>query len=208
MEVDNSALTGETAPEPRVAKTEKESTPPPEARNLAFFGTTVLKGNATCIVHATGDSTFLGKIAQGIKSSRVKSTLEIQIEHFVHIIAVVAITIGLLSLVSNLVSPVKRSPPDILQNSAAALFAQVPEGLLPTVTISLMIASEQMLSRKVIVRKIDAVETLGCVSVFCSDKTGTLTTGEMTVQDLVCCKSAASIATEGMQVVNRQKGSK
>jgi len=82
-EVDNGALTGESMPEPRHNKTEPVTCPPPEARNLAFFGTTVLKGNATCVVHATGDATFLGKIAQGIKSSRVKSTLEIQIEHFV-----------------------------------------------------------------------------------------------------------------------------
>merc|ERR1719162_2505980 len=116
MEVDNSALTGESMPEPRVPKAEKPGCPAPEARNLAFFGTSIMKGNCTAVVHATGDNTFLGKIAQGIKSSRVKSTLEIQIEHFVHIIAVVAIVIGLLSLLSNLVSPVKRSPPDILQN--------------------------------------------------------------------------------------------
>jgi len=184
MEVDNSALTGESMPEPRHPKTESVTCSPTEARNLAFFGTTILKGNATCVVHATGDTTFLGKIAQGIRSSRVKSTLEIQIEHFVHIIAVVAIVVGGLSLAANLCSRVKRSPADILQNSAAALFAQVPEGLLPTVTISLMIASEQMAKRKVLVRKIDAVETLGCVSVFCSDKTGTLTKGEMEVQDL------------------------
>ncbi|CAK9094177.1 Tubulin-specific chaperone D (Beta-tubulin cofactor D) (Tubulin-folding cofactor D) [Durusdinium trenchii] len=203
-EVDNSALTGESMPEPRHNKTEPVTCPPPEARNLAFFGTTVLKGNATCLIHATGDATFLGKIAQGIKSSRVKSTLEIQIEHFVHIIAVVAICVGLLSLLANLLSPVKRGPAEILQNSAAALFAQVPEGLLPTVTISLMIASDQMASRNVIVRKIDAVETLGCVSVFCSDKTGTLTTGEMAVQDLVVQSPGA---TFGLEVHNRDRDS-
>merc|ERR1719330_686564 len=104
-------------PEPRHTKTEQPSCPPTEARNLAFFGTTVMKGTATCMVHATGDNTFLGKIAQGIKSSRVKSTLEIQIEHFVHIIAIVAIGVGLLSLASNLLSPVHRSASDILQNS-------------------------------------------------------------------------------------------
>merc|ERR1719305_1127321 len=153
MEVDNSALTGESMPEPRSTKTEKAAVSPAEARNLAFFGTSIMKGNCAALVHATGDNTFLGKIAQGIKSSRVKSTLEIQIEHFVHVIAVVAIAIGLLSLVANLLSPVKRSPPDILQNSAAALFAQVPEGLLPTVTISLMIASDQMAKKHVLVRK-------------------------------------------------------
>jgi sodium/potassium-transporting ATPase subunit alpha len=137
------------------------------------------------MVHATGDSTFLGKIAAGIKGPRTLSTLEIQIEHFVHIIAVVAIVVGLLSLISNLLSPVKRGPSDILENSATALFAQVPEGLLPTVTISLMIASEKMSERRVLIRKLDAVETLGCVSVICSDKTGTLTTGEMATVDLV-----------------------
>merc|ERR1719171_200006 len=108
MEVDNSALTGESIPEPRVAKTEQATVPPTEAKNVAFFGTTVLKGTATCMVHATGDSTFLGKIAAGIKSSRTLSTLEVQIEHFVHIIAMVAICVGLLSLIANLVSPVKR----------------------------------------------------------------------------------------------------
>jgi len=204
MEVDNSALTGESMPEPRNTKTEPVTCSPTEARNLAFFGTTVLKGNATCVVHATGDQTFLGKIAQGIKSSRVKSTLEYQIEHFIHIIAVVAIIVGLLSLVANLMSPVKRSPAEVLQNSCAALFAQVPEGLLPTVTISLMIASEQMAKKYVLVRKIDAVETLGCVSVFCSDKTGTLTKGEMTVQDLAVPVPGGP--AEGMEVHNREPG--
>lgn len=206
MEVDNAALTGESMPEPRLTHTENESLSPIEARNLAFFGTTITKGNATCLVHATGDSTYLGKIAQGIKSSRTKSTLEIQIEHFIHIIAKVAIMVGGLSLAANLLSPVKRGPSIILQNSAAALFAQVPEGLLPTVTISLMIASDQMAHRNVIVRKIDAVETLGCVNVFCSDKTGTLTTGEMTVQDFVTPVNG-SISSGGLEITNRDKGS-
>merc|ERR1712160_87988 len=102
-------------------------------------------------------------------------TLEVQIEHFIHIIAAVAIIVGLLSLLANMFSPTQRDSSEFLQNASAALFAQVPEGLLPTVTISLMIASSQMVKRHVLVRKIDAVETLGCVSVFCSDKTGTLT---------------------------------
>eukprot|EP00933_Yihiella_yeosuensis_P029196 TRINITY_DN22873_c0_g1_i2.p1 TRINITY_DN22873_c0_g1~~TRINITY_DN22873_c0_g1_i2.p1 ORF type:complete len:1158 (-),score=330.30 TRINITY_DN22873_c0_g1_i2:171-3239(-) len=202
MEVDNSALTGESVPEPRKTSTEKAGSAPTEAKNLAYYGTTVLKGNAACLVHATGDNTFLGKIAQGIKSSRVHSTLEIQIEHFVHIIAVVAIVVGLLSLAANLTSSIKRTTPQILENAATALFAQVPEGLLPTVTISLMIASSQMAARNVLVRKIDAVETLGCVSVFCSDKTGTLTKGEMCTQDLVVPKAGG--VAEGLEVVIRK----
>jgi magnesium-transporting ATPase (P-type) len=204
MEVDNAALNGESMPDPRSTAPESETKGPMEASNLAFFGTIVLKGNATCVVFGTGDQTFLGKIAQGIKQKRATSTLEKQIHHFVHVIAVVAIVIGTLSLISNLVAPTKRRPDEIMQNSCAALFAQVPEGLLPTVTISLMIAAGQMFKRNVLVRKIDAVETLGCVSVFCSDKTGTLTKGEMTLQDLVVPKGKSP--AEGMIVIPRKEG--
>ncbi len=107
-----------------------------------------------------------------------------------------------LSLVANLCSSVERSYADILQDSAAALFAQVPEGLLPTVTISLMIASDQMAARNVIVRRIDAVETLGCVTVFCPDKTGILTTGEMTVQDFAVAADE-DIGASGLRTVRR-----
>jgi len=160
-EVDNSALTGESVAETRHARVEQPSCPPTEAGNLAFFGTSVLKGRATCLVHATGDATFLGKIALSINSVRTRSTLEEQIEHFVHIVAAVAVCVGTLSFVANFFSSVRRAPSAILQNSAAALFAQVPEGLLPTVTISLMIASDRLARRDVIVRKINAVETLG-----------------------------------------------
>merc|ERR1719440_1523391 len=116
-------------PEPRVACVERD-TPVMEARNVAFCGTTVLKGNATCMVHSTGDGTFLGRIASGLKGPRTLSTLEIQTEHFVHIVALVAIAVGVLSIAANMLSPKEegRDMADILENSATALFAQVPEG--------------------------------------------------------------------------------
>merc|ERR1719253_979362 len=109
-------------PEARVACVESD-VPIMEARNVAFCGTTVLVGKATCLVHCTGDNTFLGKIAYGLKGQRTLSTLEIQIEHFVHIVALVAIAVGLLSIGANLMSPVHRSLAKILENSATALFA-------------------------------------------------------------------------------------
>merc|ERR1719386_573378 len=140
------------------------------------------------MVYGIGDNTMLGQIACKIMTARPRSSLEIQIEHFVHIIAVVAIIVGLLSLISNWMSPRKRTAAEILENAATAFFAQVPEGLLPTVTVCLMIASRQMAKRHVLVRKIDAVETLGCVGVLCSDKTGTLTSGKMTSTDVVVPK--------------------
>lgn len=193
MEVDNAALTGESMPEPRDLAVCEEGSGPSHARNLAFYGTTVVKGNATCMVFFIGDSTFLGKIAASIKSARSKSTLEIQIEHFVHLIAIVAIIVGLASLIANLLNPVKHTMGYIIANAVGALFAQVPEGLIPTVTISLMIASKTMSVRHVLIRKLDAVETLGCVSVVCSDKTGTLTSGEMTLRDLATFDSSGEV---------------
>mmetsp|Transcript_117474 Transcript_117474/g.365881 ORF Transcript_117474/g.365881 Transcript_117474/m.365881 type:complete len:1067 (+) Transcript_117474:89-3289(+) len=196
MEVDNAALTGETIPEPRDPTPAEKDTAPTNARNLAFYGTTVVKGNCTAMVFFIGDSTFLGKIASSIKAARSKSTLEMQIEHFVHLIAVVAVVVGLASLAANLLSPAKHGMGYIIANAAGALFAQVPEGLIPTVTISLMIASEKMSSHNVLIRKLDAVETLGCVSVVCSDKTGTLTSGEMTLREIVTLDRSGQAVTD------------
>eukprot|EP00929_Paragymnodinium_shiwhaense_P000366 TRINITY_DN100610_c0_g1_i1.p1 TRINITY_DN100610_c0_g1~~TRINITY_DN100610_c0_g1_i1.p1 ORF type:complete len:1143 (-),score=295.69 TRINITY_DN100610_c0_g1_i1:104-3532(-) len=183
--VDNSALTGESVAEPRSSSLSPKDLGLTEARNVAFCGTSVLQGKMMCIVYGTGDDTYLGQIAAKIRTTRTRSTLEIQIEHFVHIIAFVAVVVGIFSLVANIMSPRKRGVAEILENAATAFFAQVPEGLLPTVTVCLMIASRKMASRQVLVRKIDAVETLGCVGVLCSDKTGTLTSGRMTATDAV-----------------------
>mmetsp|Transcript_21897 Transcript_21897/g.49960 ORF Transcript_21897/g.49960 Transcript_21897/m.49960 type:complete len:1124 (-) Transcript_21897:34-3405(-) len=183
--VDNSALTGESIAEARQSIAPSADTPLTESRNVAFSGTVVLQGRMVCCVIATGDLTVLGEIAAKINSSRTRSSLEIQIEHFVHIIAYVAVAVGALSLLANIASPRKRDLAEILENAATAFFAQVPEGLLPTVTVCLMIASKKMAKRKVLVRKIDAVETLGCVGVLCSDKTGTLTSGKMTATNMV-----------------------
>lgn len=192
--VENSALTGESLPEPRVSGLAPPSQPQTEARNVAFCGTVVLQGRMVCLVIGIGDDTFLGQIATKIRTSRTRSSLEVQIEHFVHIIAFVAIAVGLCSLFANISSPRKRSGAEILENAATAFFAQVPEGLLPTVTVCLMIASRKMATRRVLVRKIDAVETLGCVGILCSDKTGTLTSGEMTATDCVVPASSAAEA--------------
>jgi sodium/potassium-transporting ATPase subunit alpha len=183
--VDNSALTGESFPEARTCIASSHGLAQVEARNVAFCGTSVLQGKMVCVVCATGDVTMLGEIAAKIRTSRTRSSLEIQIEHFVHIIAIVSMVVGILSLVANVLSPKKRCLAEILENAATAFFAQVPEGLLPTVTVCLIISSRKMAARHVLVRKIDAVETLGCVGILCSDKTGTLTSGQMTATDVV-----------------------
>mmetsp|Transcript_4920 Transcript_4920/g.12268 ORF Transcript_4920/g.12268 Transcript_4920/m.12268 type:complete len:1552 (+) Transcript_4920:434-5089(+) len=182
-EVDQAALTGESLPEARETKAADRRTNPNEARNLIFSGTLLLKGNIIAAVYATGDSTMLGKIAKGINKPRPRSTFEIAMENIVHLIAWVGIVVGVLTAIAEI--SIGKSAAEVLESSASSLFAQIPEGLLPTATIALLIASYQMADVNVLVRKLDAVETLGCCSVVCSDKTGTLTTGQMTVTDLV-----------------------
>ena len=194
--VDNSALTGESVAEPRRQEPipVESGKPAPillESSNVLFSGTSVVEGKLAGVVFATGDGTLLGKIAQGVQQARPRSSLEVQIEHFVHMIALTATCTGLLSLVANLLSPQKLSMEKVLLNSSTAFFTFVPEGLMPTVTFSLMISSRQMAKRQVLVRKIDAIETLGCVSILCSDKTGTLTSGKMTVTDLAIMESGS-----------------
>lgn len=94
---------------------------------------------------------------------------------------------------ANLLSPQKLSMEKVILNSSTAFFCFVPEGLMPTVTFSLMISSRKMAKRQVLVRKIDAVETLGCVNVLCSDKTGTLTSGKMTLTDLSILEASGEL---------------
>ena len=201
--VDNSALTGESVAEPRRQEpvpvdSGKQAPILLESNNVLFSGTSVVEGKLVGVVFATGDDTLLGKIAQGVQHARPRSSLEVQIEHFVHMIAITATCTGLLSLVANLLSPQKLSMEKVLLNSSTAFFTFVPEGLMPTVTFSLMISSRQMAKRQVLVRKIDAIETLGCVSVLCSDKTGTLTSGKMTVTDLAIME-AGSLRSMSLQ---------
>lgn len=198
--VDNSALTGESVAEPRNTALSPPNQSLMESKNVAFCGTSILQGRMVCAVFATGDDTVLGQIAAKINTSRPVSSLEIQIKHFVHLIAVVAAAVGLLSIGANLWSPRKETLADVLENSATAFFAQVPEGLLPTVTVCLMIASRKMAQRKVLVRKIDAVETLGCVGVVCSDKTGTLTSGCMTATNFVVSAAGADLSPIGLPI--------
>lgn len=195
--VEQSAITGESVAEVRRRETVNAASALPiiESQNIMWCGTSVVQGRLLGVVFGTGDQTLLGQIAENVRSARPRSSLEIQIEHFVHVIAIVSTFFGVLSLVANLLAPQKLSLQQVFLNATTAFFTFVPEGLMPTVTFSLMIASQQMASRHVLVRRIDAVETLGCVSVLCSDKTGTLTSGYMTATDVVVQNSSGQLKT-------------
>uniref|UniRef100_A0A670IKM4 Sodium/potassium-transporting ATPase subunit alpha n=1 Tax=Podarcis muralis TaxID=64176 RepID=A0A670IKM4_PODMU len=179
--VDNSSLTGESEPQTRAPECTHES--PLETRNIAFFSTMCLEGTATGIIINTGDRTIIGRIASlasGVENE--KTPIAIEIEHFVDIIAGLAIFFGATFFVVAMVIgyPFLKAMVFFM----AIVVAYVPEGLLATVTVCLSLTAKRLARKNCVVKNLEAVETLGSTSVICSDKTGTLTQNRMTVSHL------------------------
>ncbi|MFQ4136157.1 cation-translocating P-type ATPase [Nodosilinea sp. PGN35] len=170
--------------ERRGEQPQHERTNPAEISNLVLAGATVVAGRGTAVVYATGTHTEFGQVAHlttGIV--REPSTLEVQVSHIVRVITAIAVAMGLLvfALTALLVGM------DLTESFVFAIgiiVALVPEGLLPTVTLSLAIGVQRMVRRNALVRRLSVVETLSAVNVICTDKTGTLTKNEMTVRHL------------------------
>ncbi|XP_012578634.1 PREDICTED: potassium-transporting ATPase alpha chain 2 isoform X1 [Condylura cristata] len=191
--VDNSSLTGESEPQSRCCEFTHES--PLETKNIGFYSTTCLEGEtwknlssspagtATGMVINTGDHTIIGQIASlasGVGNE--KTPIAIEIEHFVHIVAGVAVAIGVLFFI--IAVSMKYRVLQSIIFLVGIIVANVPEGLLATVTVTLSLTAKRMAKKNCLVKNLEAVETLGSTSIICSDKTGTLTQNRMTVAHL------------------------
>jgi magnesium-transporting ATPase (P-type) len=181
VEMDLSTLTGESMPVLRAAYAGGTHEPLLEASDLLFSGTTCGGGEATAVVYATGMRTELGRIAA--LSQRVgheESPLESQVRRVARLIAFVAIGMGLAFIpLGTLLAGLSLA--DTLSFAIGLLVANVPEGLLPTITLALAVGVRVLARRGALVKRISAVETLGSTSVICTDKTGTLTQNRMRV---------------------------
>ncbi len=179
LEVDISTLTGESEPVLRAAGDADLGQPLLEAPNLIFSGTACVGGEARALVYATGMQTELGRIAA--LSQRVApapSPLETQVRRVAWLIAIVALAVGLAFLPLGWV--VAGLPlGDALTFAIGLIVANVPEGLLPTITLALAVGVSQLARRGALVKRLSAVETLGSTTVICTDKTGTLTENRM-----------------------------
>ncbi|XP_053419919.1 potassium-transporting ATPase alpha chain 2 isoform X2 [Nycticebus coucang] len=179
--VDNSCLTGESEPQSRCCEFTHEN--PLETKNICFYSTTCLEGTATGLVISTGDRTIIGHIASlasGVGNE--KTPIAVEIEHFVHIVAGVAVSIGVLFFI--IAVSLKYQVLDAIIFLISIIVANVPEGLLATVTVTLSLTAKRMAKKNCLVKNLEAVETLGSTSIICSDKTGTLTQNRMTVAHL------------------------
>uniref|UniRef100_A0A8C7Y143 Sodium/potassium-transporting ATPase subunit alpha n=1 Tax=Oryzias sinensis TaxID=183150 RepID=A0A8C7Y143_9TELE len=177
-QVDNSSLTGESEPQTRSPEFSNEN--PLETRNIAFFSTNCVEGTAQGVVINTGDRTVMGRIAtlaSGLESG--KTPIAIEIEHFIHIITGVAIFTGGTFFILSLLLGYGWLEAVIFL--IGIIVANVPEGLLATVTVCLTLTAKRMAKKNCLVKNLEAVETLGSTTTICSDKTGTLTQNRMTV---------------------------
>merc|ERR1719220_2885798 len=178
FKVDNSSLTGE--PEPQSRSPEYTHENPLETKNLAFFSTNAVEGTARGIVVNIGDYTVMGRIA-GLASGLDTGDTPIarEIEHFIHIITGVAVFLGVTFFIISLC--LKYTWLEAVVFLIGIIVANVPEGLLATVTVCLTLTAKRMAKKNCLVKNLEAVETLGSTSTICSDKTGTLTQNRMTV---------------------------
>jgi calcium-translocating P-type ATPase len=184
VEVDMSPLTGESQPVTRSADRSQPAAAPLEAEDLVFAGTLCTGGDAQAIVYGTGMHTQLGRIA-ALSQTVVDepSPLQREVKRAAQLIAVVAVGLGVTFFaVGNLVAGLSLSASGVF--AIGLLVANVPEGLLPIITLALAVGVRRMAKRRALVKKLTAVETLGSTDVICTDKTGTLTEGGMTAMSL------------------------
>lgn len=180
VEVDMSTLTGESAPVARSADAPDVSGPLLEARDVVFSGTVCTGGEACGVVTATGMHTELGRIAAlTSRVTREDSPLERQVKRVAWLIAAVAIGAGVAFLPLGLLAGLGWAA--AISFAIGLLVANVPEGLLPTITLALAVGVRDLARRGAVVKRLSAVETLGSTTVICTDKTGTLTENRMRV---------------------------
>ncbi|WP_428269475.1 cation-translocating P-type ATPase [Haliangium sp.] len=182
LKVDNSPLTGES--EPQLRMTRATTGARLDARNLVFSGTLVTTGTGAAYVYAIGNDTEIGRVAGVTRdTARVETPMRRELRHFISVISRIAVGLGALFFVTGWVigNPFWTN----LVFAVGIIVANVPEGLLPTVTLALAIAGRKMAARNALLKSLESAETLGSTTVICTDKTGTLTRNEMRVTDVL-----------------------
>jgi Ca2+-transporting ATPase len=197
LRVQESALTGESEPvEKDPAAVQDEDTPLGERFDMVYSSTVVAGGRGLYVVTETGMATELGKIAAMIQAATPEQTpLQRRLDHVGKVLALAALAIVAVVFVLGLL---RGEDLEVMFLTAVSLaVAAVPEGLPAVVTIALALGAQRMLRRGALIRKLPAVETLGSVTVICSDKTGTLTENLMTVTVLDTADNTVELGGEG-----------
>jgi sodium/potassium-transporting ATPase subunit alpha len=180
--VNNATLTGEARPARRTGEPDTSESIL-DARNVIFAGTTVTSGNGMAVVFATGARTEFGKIASLTREVEKRRTpMQIEIIRITRILTFAALLMGVVFFILGSLSGQGFLVAAIF--ALSLIVANVPEGMLPTITLSLSLASRNMARRNALIKNLDSVQTLGSATVICTDKTGTITRNEMTLKEI------------------------
>lgn len=194
---DQSTLTGESNPIRKTSDAMLKDCEYLEAENMVFSGTSAAAGTCRALAVSTGMKSEFGKIASLTQSTEKSlSPLQKELNILTKQIAVIALSVGVLFMLVS-VFLVKSPAMESFLFALGMVVAFIPEGLLPAVTLSLALAVQKMAKEHALVKKLSAVETLGCTNVICSDKTGTLTQNEMTVNHLWQLHAEMRVTGEG-----------
>ncbi|MGV9174015.1 MAG: cation-translocating P-type ATPase [Promethearchaeia archaeon] len=183
LEIDESMLTGESVSVKKKPKTLAEDVNVADRKNIAYAGTVVTQGRGKAVVVETGMSTEMGQIAELMKSTEDEKTpLEKKVGVLVQIFALIALISSVFTFFVGFFLGIELF--EMFFFAVASAVSAIPEGLPVVLTITLAVGVNRMAKRKAIIRKLNAVDTLGATTVICSDKTGTLTENQMTVRKI------------------------
>jgi len=199
LSVDEAILTGESAPVSKNTNVLAVETSVADRKNMVFMGTHVTYGRGKAVVTSTGMHTQFGKIAEMVQVvEKEEIPLKLKLDRFAEklgiIVVIAAVTILLLDLVR-----IGRIEIEVLMTSVALAVSAVPEGLPAIVTVTLALGARELAKRNAVIRRLASVETLGSTTVICSDKTGTLTKGEMTVRQIFVNNQIVEISGAGYE---------
>ena len=181
IQINESALTGESLPVQKNIDVLSGGESLADRKNMAYASTLVTYGKARGVVVATGDNTEIGRISQLIQNAdNLQTPLTIKIGKFSHMLLWVILAVSFITFLVGVLRG--QNAVEMFMAAVAMAVGAIPEGLPAALTITLAIGVSRMAKRRAIIRKLPAVETLGSTTVICSDKTGTLTKNEMTVQ--------------------------
>lgn len=196
LQTDEAALTGESNPITKTIDPIAKSAPLAERKNMLFSGTSIVRGTGKAVVVLTGMRTEIGKIADMVqKAEKQETPLQKKLKEFGKFIGYITILISIVVFIVGVIRGMDLF--EIFLTAIALAVAAVPEGLPAVVTICLALGVQRMVKRNALIRRLGSIETLGCITVICSDKTGTMTKNEMTVTECYVNHSFYNITGKG-----------
>ena len=205
LRIDEAVLTGESNPVDKRIDVLDTDTPVADRKNMVFTGTDVVNGRGKAVVTSTGMNTEFGKISEMVQTvEKEEIPLKRKLDKFAKkigiIVVMAAATIIVISLIRN--GTIEIS---LLLTAVALAVSAVPEGLPAVVTVTLALGAKELSKRNAVVRRLASVETLGSTTIICSDKTGTLTRGEMTVRKIFLGGKVIEVTGSGYEPVGEFK---